>query len=417
MASATTQPFVSLGLKNIMMALLAIVIGLMIGAWFAFQKNTKSSFVSASSPTVQFTAIEAFPQLSFESPVELTHANDNSGRLFVLEQAGVIKVFKKKAQVNKAGIFLDINKTVKSGGEMGLLGLAFHPEYKKNGYFYVNYTVANPLRTVVSRFSVSKNNPDQADDQADPGSEQVLLTIRQPYSNHNGGKLAFGPDGYLYISIGDGGSAGDPQNNGQNKASLLGKILRIDVNKQSGGLPYGIPADNPFVSESTSRPEIYAYGLRNPWRFSFDKKTGQLWTGDVGQNDLEEINIIEKGGNYGWRIKEARKCYNPKTNCVEKGLIEPVFQYNHTNGDISITGGLIYRGKQLADLQGKYIYADYASGRVWALTYDSPQHVTNKVLINRAGSLSAFGEDEDQEIYICDHSGGKILSLAQVRKQ
>ncbi len=352
----------------------------------------------------------AFPNLSFDNPVEFVQTGDNSARFFVVEQAGIIKVFSSNSSTSSS--FLDISSRVRFGGEQGLLGLAFHPDFSKNGFFYVNYTAARPLRTIVSRFSISKTNPDQAD--AD--SEKVLLSFEQPYSNHNGGKIAFGPDGYLYIATGDGGSTGDPQNHSQNKSSLLGKMLRIDVNKTEGGNPYAIPADNPFVSESTTRPEIYAYGLRNPWRFSFDKSSGKLWVGDVGQNELEEVDIIEKGGNYGWRIKEADKCYQSRSNCIEKDLIKPVYQYSHSNGDISVTGGYVYRGNKLPDLQGKYIYADYASGRVWALTYEEGKPVQNKLLFKLSGTVSAFGEDAQHELYICDYANGKILSLTDMRK-
>ncbi len=409
--ASITQPVTGYSWKIIAFTLLAVGIGLTIGAWIAFRQQALAVAHTSYKPATRLVAAEAFPQLSFESPVEFTHAGDNSGRFFVLEQAGVIKVFKKEA--NASANFLNISKKVKSGGELGLLGLAFDPNFSQNGYFYVNYNVDSPLRTIVSRFSVSKTNPNQAD----PDSEKILLTFRQPYANHNGGKLTFGPDGYLYTATGDGGSGGDPQNNGQNKASLLGKILRIDVTKTANGTPYSIPADNPFVGESTTRPEIYAYGLRNPWRFSFDKKTGQLWAGDVGQNELEEINVIVKGGNYGWRIKEAKECFDPKNNCVEKGLIDPVLQYSHANGNISVTGGYVYRGKNLPDLQGKYIYADYASGRVWALTYDGNKQIQNDLVLKHAGTISAFGEDEQQELYICAYSDGKILSLSDARKQ
>lgn len=410
MASAT-QPLMGATLRITAFALLAIALGLTLGAWLASRTAVPAPARYEPKPETRFTTVDAFPNLSFDSPVEFTHAGDNSGRYFVLEQRGVIRMFRKEE--SRSTSFLDIASKVRSGGELGLLGLAFHPDFAKNGFFYVNYTVATPLRTIVSRFRVSKTNPDQAD----PDSEEVLLSFRQPYANHNGGKVAFGPDGYLYISTGDGGSAGDPQNNGQNKGSLLGKLLRIDVNKAANGLPYSIPEDNPFVKESTTRPEIFAYGLRNPWRFSFDKQTGRIWVGDVGQNALEEIDIVEKGGNYGWRVKEAGECYDPKNNCIEKGMTDPVFQYSHTSGDISVTGGYVYRGKKLPELQGKYIYADYASGRVWALAYENGKPAQNTLLFKLSGTISAFGEDEQQEIYLCAYSDGKILSLADARKQ
>jgi glucose/arabinose dehydrogenase len=290
---------------------------------------------------------------------------------------------------------------------MGLLGLAFHPKFKENGYFYVNYTKNNPRETIVSRFKASSANATSID----PGSEIVLFRFDQPYSNHNGGKVLFGPDGYLYVSTGDGGSGGDPKNNAQNRSSWLGKILRIDVNSAEKGR-YGIPADNPYKGNKNGyREEIYAYGLRNPWRISFDDK-GQLWAGDVGQNEIEEVDIVEKGGNYGWRVKEGKADYKASDPKPEATLMPPVWQYSHDNGDVSITGGYVYRGAQNGALKGKYIYADYASGRVWALTANGKKATNNQLLIERAGSISAFGEDQKNELYLCDLSGGKILRLA-----
>jgi glucose/arabinose dehydrogenase len=296
-----------------------------------------------------------------------------------------------------------------SGGERGLLGLAFHPNFKQNGYFYVNYTRGNPLETAISRFQVSKNNPNQSD----PASELVLLTYQQPYSNHNGGKIAFGPDGYLYISAGDGGSGGDPQNNGQNLSTLLGKIMRIDVDKKTGNLNYAIPSDNPFRGKGRGyRDEIYAYGLRNVWKFSFDASTGQLWAGDVGQNTREEVSIIERGGNYGWRIMEGKDCFSPK-NCEQASLKKPVWEYFHASGDgQSITGGFVYRGRKLPALIGKYIYGDYLSGKIWALTIREDGTVFNEILLDHDGLISSFGEDKDKELYVCSYGDDRILKLA-----
>mgnify|MGYP001262301701 CR=1 FL=1 len=244
----------------------------------------------------------AFPNLTFARPVDLQHAGDGSDRIFIVEQAGVIRVFANTSSVATADTFLNIqNRVNDSGNEEGLLGLAFHPNFATNGYFYVNYTASNPRRTVVARYRVSANP-----NRADANSEFVLLTVNQPYENHNGGQLAFGPDGYLYIGMGDGGSGGDPQNNGQDRRGLLGDMLRIDVDNPAGGLNYGIPPDNPFVGNTSGyREEIYAYGFRNPWRFSFDFVTGWLWVGDVGQGSREEVDIVEKGLNYGWRIMEG----------------------------------------------------------------------------------------------------------------
>jgi glucose/arabinose dehydrogenase len=356
-----------------------------------------------SAATYQIT--EAFPNLSFNNPVELVNAGDGSNRLFVVEQAGTIQFFNATQSAPTATPFLNITSKVRSGGEMGLLGLAFHPDFKSNGYFFVNYTKANPQETVIARYKV--NNP--ATGVADPASETVLFTFSQPYSNHNGGSIHFGPDGYLYIATGDGGSGGDPQNNAQNKGNLLGKILRVDVNKTDKG-NYGIPADNPFVSESGARPEIYAYGLRNPWRISFDPANGQLWAGDVGQNAWEEIDIITKGGNYGWRLKEGDHCYKPSSNCEQPGIINPVFEYSQSNGDRSITGGYVYRGKKLPGLVGKYIYGDYASGRIWALEAGNNTAAKNTSLPGTVSSLSTFGVDEQNELYFARLSG-KLYTL------
>lgn len=296
----------------------------------------------------------AFPNLTFARPVDLQHAGDGSDRLFIVEQAGVIRVFANTSSVATADTFLNIqNRVNDSGNEEGLLGLAFHPNFATNGYFYVNYTASNPRRTVVARYRVSANP-----NRADANSEFVLLTVNQPYENHNGGQLAFGPDGYLYIGMGDGGSGGDPQNNGQDRRGLLGDMLRIDVDNPAGGLNYGIPPDNPFVGNTSGyREEIYAYGFRNPWRFSFDFVTGWLWVGDVGQGSREEIDIVEKGLNYGWRIMEGKICYSPSSGCDQTGLALPIWDYGRSSG-ASITGGYVYRGSRVAPLAGAYVYGD-----------------------------------------------------------
>jgi glucose/arabinose dehydrogenase len=352
---------------------------------------------------------EAYPHLSFDLPVEFAMPNDGTNRTFVLAQKGVIHVFPNQTDTRNASTFLNITKQVVSGGERGLLGLAFHPKFKQNGYFYVNYTRGNPLETAISRFQVSKNNPNQAD----PASERVLLTYQQPYNNHNGGKIAFGPDGYLYISAGDGGSGGDPQNNGQNLSTLLGKIIRIDVDQQQGNLPYAIPKDNPFKRNGKGfREEIYAYGLRNVWKFSFDASTGQLWAGDVGQNTREEVSIIERGGNYGWRLMEGKDCFKAR-NCDQASLKKPVWEYLHASDDgQSITGGVVYRGRQFSALTGKYIYGDYLSGKVWALAIKEDGTVFNELLLDYDGLIAAFGEDKNGEVYVCSYGDGRILKLA-----
>lgn len=356
-----------------------------------------------------YRVIEAFPELSFTRPVDLQHPGDGSNRLFVVEQRGIISVFENDSTISEKTVFLDISERVDDGhNEEGLLGLAFHPEYASNGYFYVNYTAADGDRTVISRFEVSPDNPEQAD----PDSELEILTYEQPYGNHNGGQVSFGPDGYLYIAVGDGGSGGDPHDNGQDRTTLLGNILRIDVNSQESGNNYGIPGDNPFVGNDEGfREEIYAYGLRNPWRFSFDAENGQLWTGDVGQNAYEEIDIIESGGNYGWDIMEGNHCFEPEEGCDRSGLELPVWEYERNLG-ISVTGGFVYRGPTLSGLAGKYIYADYASGRIWSLDNSNPDDPANTQLLQAGFSISSFGVDQNNELYICGFDG-KIHRLAE----
>ena len=300
--------------------------------------------------SAQYNFEIAFPNLNFSSGLDLQNSGDGTNRIFVVERNGIIKVFPNDRNVSSTTTFLDITDRVTSGGETGLLGLAFHPDYLNNGYFYVNYTAPSPLRTIISRFNVSASNPDSAD----KNSEQIILTYNQPYSNHNGGCVAFGPDGYLYIAAGDGGSGGDPDNYAQNIGSLLGKIIRIDIDSPQAPLNYGIPADNPFVDSTNVniRKEIFAWGMRNPWRFSFDSVTGKLWCGDVGQNTWEEVDIIENGKNYGWRCYEGNHDYN-LIGC--NGTYEfPIWEYSHSLG-YSITGGYVYRGQNVPELYGKYI--------------------------------------------------------------
>jgi glucose/arabinose dehydrogenase len=289
----------------------------------------------------------------------------------------------------------------REGNEEGLLGLAFDPDYSRNGYFYVYYSAAGPRRTVLSRFNIRSGDSEIAD----PASELVLMEIDQPYSNHNGGQLAFGPDGYLYIGVGDGGSGGDPHGNGQNRNTLLGKILRIDVSNSSAGEKYRIPADNPFTGMSSTRNEIWAFGLRNPWRFSFDRETGILWAADVGQNQWEEIDIITKGANYGWNIMEGTHCFAPTSNCDRTGLTLPVFEYEHSHG-CSITGGYVYRGTTLQSLIGFYIYGDFCSGKIWAMSFNNNTVEQNILLTDSSLDITSFGEDSAGNLYILSRQGG-----------
>jgi glucose/arabinose dehydrogenase len=343
----------------------------------------------------------AFPRLRFESPVDLQDPGDGSGRLFVVEQPGTIRVFPNRPDAASAAVFLDIRALVDdAGNEEGLLGLAFHPDYRRNGWFYVNYTAAGPDRTVIARYRADPRDPNRAD----PASARVILELAQPYSNHNGGQLAFGPDGYLYIAVGDGGAGGDPHGNGQNRATLLGSLLRIDVDRPSAGRSYGIPPDNPYAGGGQGfREEIYAYGLRNPWRFSFDPETSRLWAADVGQNRYEEIDLIVKGGNYGWNIMEGAHCYD-SGGCDRSGLIPPVWEYDHSQGQ-SVTGGFVYRGSRRPELRGGYIYADFVSGRLWALWYDGTGEPRNERLADSGLPISSFGVDSSGELYLCAFDG------------
>ncbi|MDD1720441.1 MAG: PQQ-dependent sugar dehydrogenase [Euryarchaeota archaeon] len=351
--------------------------------------------------TGQYDVKRAFPYLHFTNPVGIYNAGNGSNQLFVVEQAGTIKVFENGENVSTTSTFLDLTDRVRSGGELGLLGLAFHPHFNENGYFYVYYTADNPLRSVVSRFSVSHANGAQAD----KSSETIVLQVGQPFTNHNGGQIAFGPEGYLYIALGDGGGEGDPLGNGQNRSTLLGSILRVDVDVTSNGLNYSIPRDNPFVGNTKGyREEIYAYGLRNPWRFSFDPITNRLWAGDVGQNRMEEIDIIENGKNYGWNIMEGSLCYSPPSGCNQTGLTLPIWEYDHSLGD-AVTGGFVYRGSALPDLVGAYVYGDYGSGRIWALRYNDTGAPLNIALADTSLQIPSFGIDQRNELYICAFDG------------
>ena len=348
-----------------------------------------------------------FPDLSFQEMTNLVQPDDASDLMFVTEQRGVIYSFSANNS-QQADVFLDITDRVNRGGnEEGLLGLVFGSDYQENGYFYVYYSAADPSRSVVSRFSLDEEDTDVAD----PESEVIIMEVAQPFSNHNAGQLAFGPDGYLYIGLGDGGSAGDPLGNGQNLVTLLGSILRIDVSGLSAPGDYEIPADNPFVGTTGAREEIWAFGLRNPWRFSFDAETGLLWAGDVGQSSWEEIDIIAKGANYGWNIMEGSHCYSPATGCDQSGLTLPIVEYDHSQG-CSVTGGYVYRGDQTPSLQGYYIYGDYCSGNIWALAYDGNVVTDNILLVDSGLSITSFGEDLAGNLYILDRQGG-IYTLVE----
>ncbi|MEW5797574.1 MAG: PQQ-dependent sugar dehydrogenase [Bacteroidota bacterium] len=363
---------------------------------------------------MQFTSLPAF-----SNPVELVHAYDGTNRFFVVQQRGIIYVFENNPSVAARKVFLNLSDRVsQSGSETGLLGLAFHPAYPDSPYCYVNYTrTTDSLRSYVARYSISPSNPDSAIRE----NEAILLSFSQPYSNHNGGRLEFGLDGYLYIGSGDGGSGNDPGNRAQNRKTLLGKILRINVDSADAGLNYSIPPTNPYYkNDSGFREEIYAYGLRNPWKFSFDPVTGTLWAGDVGQDAREEIDTIISGGNYGWRLMEGNIC-NPSVNpsCSDTaGLLRPVFDYPNLNPPLegSITGGYVYRGSAIPSLYGKYIYGDYVSGRTFALTYEGVASPVNAQLTDESFGISSFGTDTSGNIYLCSYgTNGRIYKLTGPR--
>lgn len=358
--------------------------------------------------------VEAFPGLEWDQwepvneagkvqamrPIVITHANDDSGRIFVATQDGMIHVLPEGAESKKTILFADMRSKsapYQKANEEGFLGLAFHPKHADNGKFYVYYTSkADPHTSVVSEFTV-----DPADaNKALLDSEKILWKLEQPFSNHNGGTIAFGPDGYLYIGLGDGGSADDPFDNGQNLNTVLGSILRIDVDGKSDGKAYGIPKDNPFVGKEDAQPEIFAYGFRNIWRLSFDRETGDLWVGDVGQNLWEEIDIVEAGKNYGWNRWEGTHPFGDRDPSVAADAVMPIWEYDHGVGK-SITSGYVYRGTSVPELQGKFLYSDYVTGKLWALEYDrDAKKVTKNYFIpsNKMPVLT-FGEDQDGEVY------------------
>jgi glucose/arabinose dehydrogenase len=343
----------------------------------------------------------------FSSPVLVTNARDGSNRLFVVEQGGRIKIIKNGNLLPTP--FLDIHRSITSGGERGLLGLAFHPSFETNHKLYVNFTNKNG-DTAINEYRVTTNA-----DRVDQSTGRRILTIYQPYANHNGGNLAFGPDGYLYIGMGDGGSSGDPGNRAQNLNSLLGKMLRINVNGTSGSRNYRIPSSNPYVGR-TGRDEIWARGLRNPWRWSFDRETGNLWIGDVGQNRYEEIDRSYRGSrgagrgvNYGWRVMEGRHCYNPSTHCSTSGKALPIVEYTHSYG-CSVTGGFVYRGSAYPMLRGGYFFGDFCSGRIWTISAGARSPATRTFLLHPNINISSFGESESGELYVVDY-GGRVFRI------
>ena len=349
-----------------------------------------------SAPTLDLLPVVS----GLSGTVAITHSGDGSGRLFITLKSGQVRIHDGQALL--ATPFLDISPLLSTGGEQGLFSIAFHPDYPTNGFFFVNYTDTSG-NTVIARYSASADPNIAA-----PASAVIILTVSQPFDSHNGGQLQFGPDGYLYIGMGDGGSGGDPLNNAQNPGSLLGKMLRIDVN---GALPYAIPADNPFSNE------IWASGLRNPWRFSFDRLTGDLFIADVGQSNREEVNFQAAGSaggeNYGWRLMEGTACFNPAQNCNDGSLTLPIVEYDHNQGDCSITGGYRYRGTLFPGLQGTYFYGDLCTGKISGAVQTAGGW-TSELLLDTGLTVTTFGEDENGEVYVGDFSGGMVYRIVEV---
>jgi glucose/arabinose dehydrogenase len=352
---------------------------------------------------------QVFPLLDFSGLVSLQQAPGDATRWFAVEQDGVIRVFANDQSAAASTVFLDISARVTSGGERGLLGMAFHPNFPATPYVFVSYTgQLGGLTSFVSRFSSNDGGLT-----LDPGSEQVVISIDQDFNNHNGGHVVFGPDGYLYLGLGDGGDGGDPNDRGQDNRYLLGTMIRLDID---GGSPYAIPAGNPFetnpvcplgVAAGQECPEIYAWGLRNPWRYSFDSQTGVLWLGDVGQGSWEEIDIITAGGDYGWDDREGAHCFEPATGCIMDS-IDPITEYGRALG-ASVTGGFVYRGSAIPDLVGWYVYGDFVSGRIFGIPADSQTGTGTIELLDTALSISTFAQDENGELYVIDYGPNSTI--------
>lgn len=366
-------------------------------------RPTNTTCVAFARPTLgMVTLTRVFTSLPSQmGTVAVVPSPLEPGRWFTLAQSGTVSSFGANDSTRTPA--LNISARLRSGGEAGLLGIAFHPDVARNRYVFLNYTApgqggSEALRSRISRFTMTDNRT------IDPNSERIILEVSQPYANHNGGGIAFGPDGMLYAGFGDGGSANDPLRAGQNLNTLLGKFLRIDVNVAESAMPrYAIPPDNPFATGGGGRPEIWAWGLRNPWRFSFDTATGELWAGDVGQNRLEEVDIIRRGGNYGWATMEGSRCL-VGTSCNQAGLILPVVEYGRSDG-ASITGGYVYRGRAIPSLVGSFIYGDFVSGRLWAVTYDSNGAPRGTLLANTGRNIASFAQDADGEVYVVAYDG------------
>lgn len=375
----------------------ALVISGLLGCGSGSMSNTPPSTVAINTQVVVTGLV---------SPVGLEHSPDGSGRLFVVEQGGTIRIIQNGSLLPQP--FLDITSKVHMQDEMGLLGVTFHPNFATNRKLYVNYTRDNAgqFQSVIAEYQVSPTNTNFAD----PATERILLTVDQVsnFTNHKAGQLAFGADGFLYFGLGDGGSGGDPFGHGQNTQILLGKLMRIDVNSTSVGKQYAIPPDNPFVAGG-GLPEIYAYGFRNPWRFSFDSATGRLFMADVGQDSFEEIDIVQKGGNYGWNTMEGLHCFNPPSGCNMTGLSLPIIEIAHPEA-VAVIGGFVYHGSAIPSLRNIYVFGDL-TGKIWSLTEGSPNTFTRSTLMTLGFNISSFGQDASGELYIVDIQNGRVLKI------
>lgn len=385
-----------------------LIVSLLLAILLPQAEPTVSPLPNANKgPIPRIRVSRLFPSLQLRRPVQALQAPGDMRALYVLEQAGrIVRLDLQDASVTEAPTWMDIREQVHDrGNEEGLLSMAFHPKFAENGQFFLYYTATSPRRSELTRFTV-----DRASGKPDLRSAKVLLEIPQPYSNHNGGTVLFGPDGMLYLSIGDGGAANDPHNHGQNPSTLLGTVIRIDVDRTTDGKPYAVPADNPFVGDAKAAPEVWAFGLRNVWRMSFDRATGKLYGGDVGQNAWEEIDIIQRGGNYGWNVREGRHPFAPaRSGAFSTDFIEPIAEYGHGDG-VSVTGGFVYRGARFPALMGVYLYADYAFGTIWGLRCGDSGCGDPVVVWKRGAAAqmwSSFGELHDGELVLCAFDGGE----------
>ena len=410
MTNATTRARLRIRVVATAVAIIALVIGgsAPVAAAGAKPATTIAAAPAAYNPNGVAISLRQVVG-TFDHPVLVTSPRDGSRRLFVVEQTGRVRIIQGGAVL--ATPFMDLSTIISNTGERGLLGLAFHPAFKTNHKVYVNYT-NRAGNTVIAEYRVLTTNPNRV-----ASTARIIMVIGQPDPNHNGGGIAFGPDGFLYIGMGDGGSGGDPQNRAQSLNSLLGKMLRIDVNGRTATKAYRVPSTNPYVGR-TGLDEIWSRGLRNPWRWSFDRLKGDLWIGDVGQDRYEEIDRSTAASgrgravNYGWRVLEGRHCYNPATNCVRTGKTMPIVEYSHTAGPgCSVTGGYVYRGAAFPMLTGGYFFADYCSGKIWTISSAAASPATRVELLDTSLNISSFGQDDAGELYVTDHTGGGIYKV------